>query len=328
MALKATPAPYLRHVERTGSREWTTVLVLLPLSAFSAVYYGFRPVLLLMAGIAAANLCELFACMLMRRRPTLADGSATVTGALVGLLMSPLSPYWLPVLTAAFAVLVVKMPFGGRGHEPFHPAAAAIAIITQCFPTYLFTYPSPGLSQPLPLGQAAAVATETSPAALLASGTAPAYTPPAWLLGQIPGPIGATAAILLLACAAVLFLCRVTSPLITLPYLLTCAVFALLFPRVENGGWISILAELCSGYVLFAGIFLLPAATTAPRGWLGRIVYGIGGGLLVMLLRAFGRFEEGACFAILLMNAFSPVIDRFCWRIVYRITAGRKGGHA
>lgn len=326
MALKATPAPYLRNVERTGSRAWTTTLVLLPLTAFSAVYYGFRPVLLILSGIAAANLCEGIGCLLMRRRLTLADGSATVTGALIGLLMSPLSPYWLPALAAAFAIAVVKMPFGGHGHEPFLPAAAGLAVITQCFPAYLFTYPTPGLSQPLPLGSIAAVATETSPAALLAAGTAPAYTPPGWLLGQIPGPLGATAGVLLLACAVVLFLRKVTSPLITLPYLLTCAVYALLFSRVDGGGWGVVMAELCSGYLLFTGVFLLPASVLAPRGWLGRIVYGIGGGLLVMLLRSFGRFEEGACFAVLLMNAFSPIIDRFCWGIVYRLTAGRKGG--
>lgn len=301
------------------------MLVLLPLAAFSAVYYGFRPVLLILSGIAAANLCEGVGCLLMRRRLTLSDGSATLTGALIGLLMSPLVPYWLPALAAAFAILVVKMPFGGHGHEPFHPAAAGLAVITQCFPSYLFTYPTPGLSQPLALGNIEAIATETSPAALLASGTMPAYTPPAWVLGQIPGPLGATAGVLLLACALVLFLRKVTSPLVTLPYLLTCALYAVFFSRVDGGGWTVVMAELCSGYLLFTGVFLLPASVLAPRGWLGRIVYGVGGGLLVMLLRSFGRFEEGACFAVLLMNAFAPVIDRFCWGVVYRLTAGRKG---
>ncbi len=324
MALKTSAAPYLRQARRTGARDWTTSLILLVPAAFSAVYYGARPVILLAAAVLAANGCELLACLLMRRRPTLQDGSATLTGLLIGLLMSPLCPYWLPVLAAAFAIWVVKMPFGGHGHEPFHPAAAGIAAATVCFSGHLFTYPAPNLTQPLPLGDLSAVVTETSPAALLAAGTAPSYTPLAWLLGQIPGPVGATAAILLLACMIGLFARRITSPLVTLSYLLTCAAGALLFPRIQTDILSGLLAELCSGYLLFTGIFLLPDSITAPRFWLGRVVYGVGGGVLTMLLRGVGQFEEGACFAVLMMNALAPGIDRVCWRLVHHL-AHRKG---
>lgn len=325
MALKTSEAPYLRAAARTGAHEWFTALMLLFPAVFSAVYYGPRPLLLIGSAILAANVCEWMACLLLRRRPTPQDGSATVIGLLIGLLMSPLSPYWLPVLAAAFAIWVVKMPFGGHGYTPFHPAAAGIAVITQCFPAYLFTYPAPNITQPLPLTDLSAVVTETSPAALLAAGTAPAYTPTAWLLGQIPGPLGATAILLLLACAIGLFVRRVTSPLITLSYLVTCAVYALAFPRVSGDGFAPVLYELSSGYLLFAGVFLLPASVIAPRHWLGRIVYGMGGGWLTMLLRSFGRFEAGACFAVLLMNALAPAIDRLCWQVVYRITTRQKG---
>lgn len=326
MALKSTAAPYLRMTEPTGARDWTMALILLAPAAFSAVYYGLRPVLLTITAVVTANLCELLACLVMRRRPTLLDGSASLTGMLIGLLMSPLSPYWLPVLAAAFAIWVVKMPFGGHGYEPFHPAAAGLAVVTVCFPSHLFTYPAPNLTQPLPLGDISAVVTETSPASLLAAGTAPAYTPLAWLLGQIPGPLGGAAAVILLACMLGLFLRRITSPLITLPYLLTCALYALAFPRIDAGALPAMADELCAGYLLFSGIFLLPASVTAPRHPLGRIVYGVCGGLLTMLLRRFGQFEEGACFAILIMNALAPAIDRVCWRCVHHVTTRRKGG--
>lgn len=324
MALKATAAPHLRQTRRPGTREWTTCLILLPLAAFSGVYYGMRPVCLLLAAVVSANVCELAACLLMRRSSSLFDGSATLTGMLIGLLMSPVSPYWLPVVASAFAVWVVKMPFGGHGHEPFQPAAAGIALVTQCFPSQLFTYPAPNLTQPLPLGETAGVVVETSPAALLASGTAPSYSPEAWLLGQIPGPAGATVAILLIACAAALFLRRIVSPLIPLSYLAVCAVWTLAFPRAQESGMNGVFSELCSGYLLFSGIFLLPSPVTAPRYWLGRIVYGLGGGCLTMLLRTFGRFEEGACFAVLLMNALAPAIDRLCWQFMYFLRNRRK----
>lgn len=326
MAFNLTSAPYLRLTERSSTRNATTILLLLPLLIFAAIYYGSRPVLVVLIAVATANLCELLACLLMRRRPTLFDGAATVTGMLIGMLMSPLSPYWLPAIAAAFAILVVKMPFGGLGHEPFLPSAAGVAFVTQCFPTRLFTYPTDNLTQPLPLEDLSAVVTETSPAALLNAGIAPTHTTPAWLLGQIPGPIGATATMVLIACMLGLFLRRITSPLITLPYIATCALYALAFPRIDAAPLTAMIAELCSGYLLFAGIFLLPAGITAPRHWLGRIVYGIGGGLLVMLLRGFGRFEEGACFAVLLMNALAPVIDRVCWQIAYHMIIRREGG--
>ncbi|MGI6264475.1 MAG: RnfABCDGE type electron transport complex subunit D [Acutalibacteraceae bacterium] len=324
MALKLSAAPYGRLTTSAGSRGWMTALLLLPLALFSGVYYGLRPILLLAVGVAAANVCELLACGLLKRCPTLFDGSATVTGLLIGLLMSPLSPYWLPALAAAFAIWVVKMPFGGNGHEPFVPAAAGIAVVTQCFPAQLFTYPAPNLIQPLPLWDVSAAVSETSPAALLASGTAPAYSLPAWLLGQIPGPIGATAAVLLIACGIGLFARRLASPLITLPYLLTCAVWALAFPRVAGDPLSGLIGEMCSGYLLFSGFFLLPAAPIAPRHPLARAVYGVGGGALTMLLRANGRFEASACFAVLLMNALAPLIDRGCWRLAHRFV--RKGG--
>lgn len=325
MAFKMTPAPHLRMTERKGSRCFTTALLLLPLLLFAGVYYGMRPVLLVLIGVATANLCELIACLLMRRRPSLTDGSATLTGMLIGLLMSPLSPYWLPALATGFAILVVKMPFGGHGYEPFSPAAG-LALVTQCFPAQLFTYPAPNLTQPLPLGDLSAVVTETSPAGMLMAGTAPAYTTPAWLLGQIPGPAGAVSAVLLLACMLGLFLRRITSPLITLPYIATCALWALAFPRIDAAPLTGVVVELCAGYLLFAGIFLLPTSVCVPRHWLGRIVYGVGGGCLAMLLRGIGRFEEGACFAVLLMNALAPVIDRVCWQIGYAFTLRREGG--
>ncbi len=324
MAFDTGNAPYWRLSERAGNRHLTILLLLLPLIIFSGIFYGPRPVILVLIAAVSANLCELIACLLMKRRPTLHDGAATVTGLFVGMLMSPLSPYWLPAIASAFAIWVVKMPFGGLGHEPFLPSAAGVAFATQCFTTALFTYPTDKLTQPLPLDNLTEVVTETSPAALLSAGIAPTYTPTAWLVGQIPGPIGTTSAVLLVACMIGLFLRRATSPLITLPYIATCAIYALLFPRTQAAPLAGMLAELCSGYLLFAGIFMLPAGITAPRHWLGRVVYGVGGGLLVMLLRSAGRFEEGACFAVLLMNAMAPVIDRACWWITYHLAWHRE----
>ena len=327
MTFKLAHAPHLRRTESAAFMSLDVLVALLPLLLSSAVYYGARPAILVLLGMASAVLCETICCLMMKRAPTVLDGTAAVTGGIVGMLLPPLAPYWMPVIGAAFAILVVKMPMGGSGRNLFNPAAAGVAVLTLCFSGLMFRYPDPGQNVPLPLtGSVAQVITESSPAAQMMSGGQTLYSPMMLLLGDFPGPIGATAIAVIAACALYLFSRRSASPLITLSYLAACAGMAALFPRVP-GLTNSVLMELCSGYLLFAGVFLLNDPVTAPRHWLGRLVYGALAGVLVMLLRYYGRFEEGACFAVLLVNAFAPVIDRMCWGLLnfYRI---RKGAHS
>ncbi len=318
MNFKMAHAPHLRCSERGSQMCADLLIVFAPLCVISAIYYGVRPVLLVLTGLLSAVLFETFGYLLMRRKPKISDGSAAVTGVLIGSLVSPLSPYWLPVAGAAFAIFAVKMPMGGSGRNLFNPAAAGLAAVTLCFPGFFFTYPDPGLGIPLPLSSRALseVITLSSPAAQLASGGQTLYSPTMLLLGNFPGPIGATAIAILLACGLFLLVRRTITPYIIFPYLATCALLAALFPRVSGGLTGSVMAELCSGYLLFCGIFMLNDPVTAPRHWLGRTAFGVLAGLFVMLMRYFGRFEEGACFAILLVNAFATTLDRLGWYAV------------
>lgn len=328
MTFKTAHAPHLRRADRVSLMNGDVLIALVPLCIFSAVYYGLRPVLLVLIGILSSIVFETICCLMMKRKPTVSDGSAAVTGGLIGALMSPLAPYWMPVAGAAFAILVVKMPMGGSGRNLFNPAAAGVAALTLCFPGRMFQYPDPGLNVPLPLtGTLSGVFTQTSPAAQLMKGGQTLYSNVMLLLGDYPGPIGATAVIVLLACGLYLLSRRSESLLITLPYLMTCALMAVIFPRTTGGPAVSAIMELCSGYLLFCGIFLLNDPVTSPCHWLGRIVYGVFAGCLVMLLRYFGRFEEGACFAVLLVNAFSSTIDRLCWHLTNDLL-WKKGGRA
>ena len=331
MTLDNACAPHIRRTERAAYMSLDVLIAMIPLCIFSAVYYGFRPVLLILVSLVTAVACETLCCLLLRRRPAVLDGTAAVTGCLIGALMSPASPYWLPAVASAFAILVVKMPFGGTGRNVFNPAAAGVSLATLCFSSALFTYPDPGLNAPLSLGTLTAVIFAKSPAAQLTTGGTTSYSWYTLLLGDFPGPIGATAIAVLIACALYLFTRRTASPLITLPYLLVCAGCAALFPRMAGGVNASMLLELTSGYLLFCGIFLMTDPVTAPRFWLGRIVYGALGGGLTMALRYTGRFEAGACFAVLIMNAFAPVIDRWSWRLARFVSIRlkkQKGGAA
>ncbi len=314
MMYKST-SPWLRAPERNETFMVNVEVTLLALLIFSAFSYGWRPVLLTGVSVLSAVVCELIGNAVRHQRPTVFDGAVIVTGTIIGLLMSPMTAYWVPMLASAFAVIVVKIPFGGTGRNIFNPAAAGVALVTQCFAARVFTYPDAGIEQILPLGNVMEnVATRMSPAAELAAGAKTAFTFEAVAWKKMSGPIGATAFFLLLAAAVFLFLRRTASPLITVAYLAVCAFIAMLFPRSsEDGILYNVAAEICSGYLLFAGIFLLNDPVTAPKIPLARVLYGALAGVLVMLLRHVGRFEEGACFAVLLVNTIAGPLDRGCW---------------
>lgn len=316
--LRPSVAPHLRDVRRPFYHTGGVLLCMIPLTVFSCLYYGVRPLLLVVAGMAAAMLTELLCCMVAHRRPTLSDGTAAVTGALIGAMMSPLSPFWVPMMGAAFAIGVAKMPFGGTGRNIFNPAAAGMAFCAICFPTRLFVYPDPAQSAALPLFDTSSVITAVSPTEQLSSGGSTSVGWLALLSGDFPGPVGSAGVLILVAAALYLFSCRSASPFILLPYLISCAVGAALFPRAAVGAGVSVQLELCTGLLLFAGVFMLSDPVTAPRFWLARIVYGVVAGILVIVLRWYGRFECCEFFAVLLVNSFSPLLDRTCWSLVRR----------
>ncbi len=309
--------PYVRLHSRAESPHLDMFIALLPLVIFSAVCYGWRPVIVIWCGILGALISECVCSWIMRRRPVLTDGSALYIGAAIGTLMSPITAYWVPAIGAAFAIVVVKMPFGGNGRYLFQPVAAGMALICQCMIGTVFAYPTTGLAT-LSLAPKIEVATEASLASLIRSGSVPSLEGGDLLLGMVPGPIGATAISILVGCMVYLIIRRAISAWTVLPYLATCAILALVFPRIDTVWYTGVWLELCSGYLLFAGIFLLCDPVTSPRHPLGRILYGVLAGTLVMALRHAGRFEDGAAFAVLLVSPIAPLIDRASWLLVER----------
>lgn len=315
--------PHVRTESSTGKMMTDVLLAFIPLGIFSFVNYGVRPVLILLISILSAMLAEMVCCAIAKKPLRGAsDGTAAVTGLIIGLAMSPMVAYWLPALTSVFAIVVAKAPFGGTGRNVFNPAAAGLAVMTYCFPSRMFTYPALGQGA-LPLTMSVAgsdVISAPSLAAQLQAGASPALNFLQLFLGDFAGPIGATAGLILLAFVAYLIIHRTASGWVVLPYLITCTVFAWLFPLQGMSHVYSTVAQVCAGYVLFTGVFLINDPVTAPRFWLGRAVYGVATAILVMLLQRIGRVEAGSCFAILIMNALAPVIDRFSWQTWHRLT--------
>lgn len=316
-------APHIRTEARVGKMMVDILLAAIPLGVFACVNYGVRPLYILLLSIVTAVVSEMFCCVL-RRRPIASalDGSAAVTGLIIGLVMSPMAPYWLPMAGAAFAIIVVKAPFGGTGRNVFNPAAAGIAVLAYCFPNQMFTYPAINNGEILPLGMTVpdTIVTAPSLASQLNNEIAPQSTPMELLLGDFAGPIGTTAGLVLLAFVGYLLVRRTASPWVVLPYFGTCLLITWLFPLSWTTPTLSTTAQMCAGYVLFTGVFLINDPVTTPRFWLGRLFYGILTAVLVMLLQRVGHSEAGCCSAILVMNAFAPILDRWSWHFWHWLT--------
>lgn len=297
--------PFLRRQETVSAMMKDMLLALVLLLPLPTVYFGTHVLWVAFASVASCFVSELVACMLMKRQVDISELSSVVIGLTIAMLMPPLAPLWLPVAAGAFAVLVARAPFGFTGNNPFQPAAAGVAFVAVFWPGILFSYPQP------------------SAAALLKSGLKPQVIPSEMLWGSGGGAIGTTAALVLVAVAVYLFVKRAVNWRITLFFLAAAALAALLFPRIMVSPLTSLKYEMLSGSLLFCSVFLITDPVTAPRTRIGSAVYGALAGVLVMLMRRYGAFEQAACFAVLLMNAGAPVIDSFVIAVKRRREAAR-----
>jgi len=308
-----------RFADNQEARRWNLTSLFFtawPLLA-GFFYYGEKALRTAVVGALSAVLCELLAGRLILRRSTLDDWSAVVTGLWIAcMLPAEMQPADTAPLYAAagaaFAILVVKIPFGGAMHAPFTPAAAGFAFLTVCFPHKIFAY----------LPSAAAPPAHTSSLALLllqGRSVLGGRQLSGVLLGQTVGPMG-TGCMWVIAAALLAMLlllplkARRSAALSSVGFLGAVAVLAFLFPRVTGSGWLvrvhSVGMELFSGSLLFAAVFLLPDPAILPRRWFMRLGFGAAAGALCMLLRQLGSYEENVCFAILLADAAIPLFYR------------------
>ncbi len=277
-------------------------------------YYGGRALRLIVFSVLTAVLCEYIGMRLVKAVPTLRDLSAVVTGMVVALCLPASSPIWLAPLASAFAVLAVKVPFGNARSLLFSPAAAGLAFVSVCLPEYVFAYPTL-----LDAGEAVGVygtpdfIKGTSLTQMLSESTSMGSSLVNYidvLTGRFAGPMGTGCVIALLGAFLYLAVRRPKGFQAAAACLVTAAVMAFLFPRITTGRFQSVFMELSGGMLFFAALFLLPTEPLLPKRFYGRLLYGAAAGLICMLFRFFGDFEEGAVFAVLLVNALSSVFDK------------------
>ncbi len=324
-ALTVSPAPHIAHVDSSRQIMYDVAMALCPTLLWGTYLFGIRALVLCAVAVLSAMGCEWAFEKLLHRPVTVHDGSALVTGLLVGLNLPVAVPLWLPAVGSAFAILIVKQLFGGLGKNFVNPAMAGRVFLALSFPVMMSNYTMQRVRFGiLPFGTPSidGVASAT-PLARMISGEYSALTGE-WdgarkllLLGFHSGCIGEVGTVALLLGGLYLLFRRVISWEIPLTYLGTVAILAVLFPQYGADPAIFAIAQLCSGGLLLGAFFMATDYVTSPLTWEGKLIFGVGCGVLTVLFRYFGAYTEGVSFAILIMNILTPYIDRLCRHRAY-----------
>lgn len=290
------------------------LMVLVAPMAMSFYYYGLRAVLLVLYSVVTALVCELLASRIYKFEACFSDLSSMVTAITVAMCIPASSPWWVPILTTVFALAVVKFPFGNSRSLMFLPSAAGIAFLTVCNSARMFAYPIiPTQSDKFAVLSSENAAQGNSIAYMLSQGNSIGINIISYIdiaVGNVSGPMGATCALAIFAGLLYLLIRRPKTAVMSFVYLGTCAVYAFLFPRITTGRGISVIMELCSGLVGFAALMFVTNETLAPKRTNARILYAALMGLMTMLLRTFGSFEDSTVFAVLIANSFAAALDK------------------
>lgn len=322
MKFQLEPSPHIRTAETTRRLMGRVLLALIPVVLTGVIHFGFRAVLLLVTGVGAALVGESIWNALTGRRQLPEDNAAAVSGLLLALSLPPSAPYWLAALGSFFAVAVIKGMGGGLGQNTFNPALAARAMLLLLFPVEMTRYPVSGPW--LPLFDAADAVTAATPLHQMRMPALPDISLSRLFFGFVGGSVGEVCSFGILLGGGFLLWKGVISPRIPLSYLGTAAVLFLLFPQGQQPVlWM--LYQLFSGSLLFAAFFFATDYASSPVTPRGQILYGMGCGGLNALFRTVGLYPEGVTYAILLMNAAVPWLER--WTVPRRF-GQQKGGAA
>ena len=298
MILTVASSPHIRGNFRSNRIMLVVVLSLTPALAVGVFRLGLRALAVTLLCMAAAVATEWLYSRLTKTRNTVVDGSALVTGMLLAMTLPHTVPYWQAALGSVFAILVVKILCGGLGQNIFNPALAARAFLLLIYPVGLTRYVGvDGVSSATPLHH-------------MVMPALPEQSILDMFLGNCPGSIGEACALALLLGGAYLVYRKVISIRIPAAYLGTVAVLTLVFHKTDSAlSWM--LYSLFSGGLMLGAIFMATDYATSPATPVGQVVYGVGCGVLTVLLRYYGLFPEGVTYAILIMNALVWVIDYY-----------------
>ena len=306
--LTISTSPHAHSPLTTQTIMRDVLIALAPALLGSIYFFGFRALTVTLVSVCACVFFEWAYCKLTRKHCKIYDLSACVTGVLLAYVCPVTIPYWTIILGDLFAIVLVKMLFGGLGHNIVNPALAGRAFLFS-WPVLMSTWVKVGFENAAGLISSADAVTAATPLANMHQGLMPDASIADLFLGNVGGCLGETSALLLLIGFVYLLYRNVITARIPLAYMGTVAVLAFLFPLGNDRiAWTA--AQLFGGGLMLGAIFMATDYVTSPVTKLGQIVYGIGCGVLTILIRYFGGYNEGVSYAILVMNCCVVLLDR------------------
>ena len=301
--LLAGSSPHIRRGVPTQGIMRDVIIALLPAALCSVIFFKVQAAMLILVTVVSCVAAEYAWCRLTKKENTLTDLSAVVTGLLLAFNLPPALPPWIAAIGGVFAIIIVYQLFGGLGHNFVNPALAARAFMVASWPVQMTSWQEPGWD---------AVSTAT-PLAVMKSGEAAGQLPELWdmFLGNTGGCIGETSVLALLIGAVYLLVIRVISPVLPLVFIGTVGFMTWMLGGSEGLFTGDFVYHIFAGGLILGAFFMATDYTTSPVTFRGRIVMGIGCGLLTSIIRLYGGYPEGVSYSILLMNLVVPIIDRY-----------------
>ncbi len=309
--LTVTSPPHLKNEETTRTIMVDVLIALLPATAWGVYVFGLRALMIVLLSVGTAVLFEVLYQFFMNIPITVKDGSAAVTGLLLALCLPVSVPLWIPCIGSFFAIIIVKQLFGGLGKNIVNPAIAARVFLFLAWPEQLSLYTGPYVELPLlkSVGTADAVASAT-PLMSLSNGKLPEIEIFDVVLGNIGGSIGEVSVVMLLAGGIYLLLRKTIRWHIPVAYIGTVALLSFVFP-LTTPIHSYVMYSIFSGGLLLGAIFMATDYVTSPVTKWGRIIYGVGCGIITVVIRNFGQYAEGVSFAIMIMNLLVWYLDMY-----------------
>ena len=306
--LTISSSPHAHSPVTTQTIMRDVLIALVPALLGSIYFFGFRALLVTLVSAAACVFFEWGFCKIRKLHCKTYDLSAVVTGVLLAFVCPVTIPYWTIILGDFFAIVLVKMLFGGLGKNIVNPALAGRAFLFS-WPVLMSNWVKVGFSNAAGLLSTADAVTAATPMSAMHQGALPEESILDMFLGNIGGCIGETSALLLIIGFVYLLYRKVITARIPLAYIGTVAILAFLFPQGNDRiAWMA--AQVFGGGLMLGAIFMATDYVTSPLTKLGQIVYGIGCGVITILIRYFGGYSEGVTYAILCMNACAVLLDK------------------
>jgi electron transport complex protein RnfD len=299
-------SPHIRHSESVQSVMTDVLIALFPVAVMAVLLFGYKALITMIISVVTAMLVE---AVWLRKGNIFGDGSAAVTGLLFAMVLPPSPPWWLVVAGAASAIIIGKQVFGGIGYNIFNPALVGRAIVVVSWGGHMA---GRIWSQPEPFNFMADISAVTTASPLAGQEEALAVSLTQLFVGNVAGCLGETSALALLLGGIWLYYKGHIDWRIPVGFIGVVFLMGVIFGGgFYSGHLLTGLFHVLAGGVMLGALFMATDMVTTPVTPAGKLIFGIGCGLITMLIRFWGTLPEGVTFAILIMNAVTPIIDRF-----------------